>query len=142
MTRAHDYKETIGRDGKTYHFIDGIRASEDRWSDSKGKSERIERQFRHANGTIGAVVVERAEAREIQREIREEVETGRPIRRWIIRGIARPKAKSDARTPDLESDHFIETSERISNISEQEELLNEKYDSWVHFDTFIEEVIE
>lgn len=59
---------------------------------------------------------------------------------YIVRGIARPRSKSDARTPDLVADHFFYSEEDVENIDEMEEVLNEKYPSWVHFDTYTERV--
>jgi len=58
---------------------------------------------------------------------------------FIIHGTARPKGKSDARTPELATDHIFETRTKIENIDAQEELLNLKYPELVHFDTYIEE---
>src|SRR5437588_477049 len=133
LTKAHTYKESKGR-----FYIDGTRVKPSRFKDSKTRSERIRKQFRYANGTIGAIVV--SPAKELQREIREEAKAPEVKRKYLIRGIARPRSNSDARTPELESDHVVEVSERVDNLTIQENMLNQKYPSWVHFDTFLEEV--
>lgn len=133
MTKAHNYKETNGR-----FFIDGTRVRPSRFENSKIKSERIKQQFRYANGTFGARII--SPAKEIQREIREEVARPEIRRKYLIRGIGRPKSNSDARTPELVSDHVVEVTERVDNLFTQENMLNEKYPSFVHFDTFLETV--
>jgi hypothetical protein len=38
------------------------------------------------------------------------------------------------------ADHFFYSEEDVENIDEMEEVLNEKYPSWVHFDTYTERV--
>jgi len=60
----------------------------------------------------------------------------------MIRGTGRPRSDTNARTDKLVTDHFVEVDERIGNIDEQEQLLNEKYDDYVHFDTYIESLEE
>ena len=134
MTKAHTYKAS----SPGYYYIDSKRVSQDRFEDSISRSQRIQEQPRD-RGRFAVVVGPAPRAGEVV-PVRREAPP--PSRKWMIRGTGRPRSDTNARTDKLVTDHFVEVDERVGNIDEQEQLLNEKYDDYVHFDTYIESLEE